>query len=66
MGNCLSLQREHDGAVRCFQRALQLCPAQPYAYSLVGHELLASEDFEGAAAAYRHALRVDPRHYNAL
>lgn len=30
-GNCFSLQREHEAAVRLFQRALQLDPHMPYA-----------------------------------
>ncbi len=35
MGNCMSLQREHESAIRCFQRALQLDRTRPYPYSLV-------------------------------
>jgi anaphase-promoting complex subunit 3 len=65
MGNCFSLQKEHETALRYFQRALQLDAAQPYAYTLAGHELFANEDFEKAVACYRNAIRVDPRHYNA-
>jgi hypothetical protein len=30
-GNCFSLQREHESAVRLFQRALQLDPHMSYA-----------------------------------
>eukprot|EP00775_Hariotina_reticulata_P006606 gene6606-6834_t len=65
-GNCFSLQREHDSALRLFQRALQLDPHMAYAASLVGHEHLAGEDLGAAAIAYQHALRYDPRHYNAM
>lgn len=64
-GNSLSLARDHEGALRCFKRALSLDPDLAYAHSLCGHELLASDDFEGAQAAFRAALRVDARHYNA-
>jgi anaphase-promoting complex subunit 3 len=60
------LQREHESAVRLFQRALQLAPHMAYAATLLGHEHLAGEDLAAAATAYQHALRCDPRHYNAL
>eukprot|EP00879_Flechtneria_rotunda_P032571 GHRR01035799.1.p1 GENE.GHRR01035799.1~~GHRR01035799.1.p1 ORF type:complete len:408 (+),score=197.72 GHRR01035799.1:218-1441(+) len=65
-GNCFSLHREHESAVRLFQRALQLDPTMAYAATLVGHEHLAGEDLGAAAVAYQHALRNDHRHYNAL
>ncbi|KAJ8612873.1 hypothetical protein CTAYLR_002059 [Chrysophaeum taylorii] len=64
-GNCLSLQKEHDSAIRCFQRAIAVDPRFAYAYTLCGHEYVANEDFEKAVAMYRHAMRVDDRHYNA-
>lgn len=65
MGNCFSLQKEHETALRFFQRALQLDPTFPYAYTLCGHEYFANEDFEKGLTCYRHALRLNPRHYNA-
>ena len=34
VGNCVSLQREKDAALRCFQRALQLDPNYAYAYTV--------------------------------
>ena len=40
-------------------------PAFTYAYTLAGHEYLANEDFQRGLEAYRTALRLDPRHYNA-
>ena len=64
-GNCLSLQKEHDAAVKCFRRAIAVDPNFAYAYTLCGHEYVANEDFDKAIAMYRHALRVDDRHYNA-
>ncbi len=51
MGNCFSLQKEHETALRFFRRALQLDPAQPYPYTLCGHEYFANEDFEQASSA---------------
>lgn len=65
MGNCFSLQKEHETALRFFQRALQLDSTLPYAYTLCGHEYLANEDFEKSITCYRNAIRIDPRHYNA-
>lgn len=38
VGNCFSLQREPDTAIKFFQRALQLDPSFTYAYTLCGHE----------------------------
>ena len=38
MGNCFSLQKEPDTAIRFFQRALQVDPSYTYAHTLCGHE----------------------------
>ena len=65
LGNCFSLQKEHETALRFFQRALQLDPRCTYAHTLCGHEFFANEDFEKAMGCYRNALRLDSRHYNA-
>ena len=65
LGNCFSLQKEHETALRFFQRALQLDPRCTYAHTLCGHEFFANEDFEKAMGCYRNALRLDGRHYNA-
>ncbi|KAL6764467.1 hypothetical protein V8C86DRAFT_1591734 [Haematococcus lacustris] len=66
LGNFLSLQQEHEAALKLFERALQLDPSFTYAYTLSGHEYSASEDFDKALACYRNALRFDSRHYNAM
>ncbi|GBG58701.1 hypothetical protein CBR_g102 [Chara braunii] len=65
IGNCFSLQREHETALRFFQRALQLHPNFTYAHTLCGHEYVAIEDFEEGLHCYRNAIRIDSRHYNA-
>lgn len=65
LGNCFSLQKEHETALRFFKRALQLDPKCSYAHTLCGHEFFANEDFEKAMTSYRAAIRIDPRHYNA-
>jgi anaphase-promoting complex subunit 3 len=66
MGNCFSLQKEHDNALQSFQRAIQVDRTFTYAYTLCGHEHCANEDFEKGLNYYRTAHLMDPRHYNAL
>ena len=65
LGNCYSLQRDHDQALRCFKRATQIDDGLAYAYTLQGHEHLANDDLEKAMSCFRSALSADSRHYNA-
>ncbi|CAO2826956.1 unnamed protein product [Amaranthus hypochondriacus] len=65
MGNCYSLQKDHDTALKNFQRAVQLNSKFAYAHTLCGHEHVALDDFENAIRSFQNALRVDSRHYNA-
>ncbi|XP_057436249.1 cell division cycle protein 27 homolog B isoform X2 [Lotus japonicus] len=65
MGNCYSLQKDHETALKNFQRAVQLNPRFAYAHTLCGHEYVALEDYENGIKCYQSALRVDARHYNA-
>ncbi|KAE9612596.1 putative tetratricopeptide-like helical domain-containing protein [Lupinus albus] len=65
MGNCYSLQKDHETALKNFQRAVQLNPRFAYAHTLCGHEYVALEDFENGIKCYQSALRFDTRHYNA-
>lgn len=65
MGNCFSLQKDHETALKFFQRALQLDPHFTYAHTLCGHEYVAMEDFEEGLVCYRKAIRLDSRHFNA-
>lgn len=65
VGNCFSLQKEHETALRFFQRALRVDPSFTYAHTLSGHEFVSNEDFDKAVSCYRRAVQVDPRHYNA-
>lgn len=64
-GNCFSLQKEHEAAIRFFSRAIQVDPNFAYAYTLLGHEHIATEELDKAISCYRSAVRIDPRHYNA-
>ncbi|XP_027922455.1 cell division cycle protein 27 homolog B-like [Vigna unguiculata] len=65
MGNCYSLQKDHETALKSFQRAVQLNPRFAYAHTLCGHEYVALEDFENGIKSYQSALMVDSRHYKA-
>ncbi|KAI8560280.1 hypothetical protein RHMOL_Rhmol04G0242800 [Rhododendron molle] len=65
MGNCYSLQKDHETALKNFQRAVRLNSRFAYAHTLCGHEYVALEDFENGIKSYHSALRVDGRHYNA-
>ncbi|XP_038047876.1 cell division cycle protein 27 homolog [Patiria miniata] len=64
-GNCFSLQKEHDMAIKFFQRAVQVDPQFAYAYTLLGHEYVATEELDKAMSCYRTAIRINTRHYNA-
>ncbi|XP_030489458.2 cell division cycle protein 27 homolog B isoform X1 [Cannabis sativa] len=65
MGNCFSLQKDHETALKNFQRAVQLNSRFAYAHTLCGHEYVSLEDFENGIKSYQSALRVDARHYNS-
>ncbi|ESQ48300.1 hypothetical protein EUTSA_v10021943mg [Eutrema salsugineum] len=65
LGNCYSLRKDHETALKMFQRAIQLNERFTYAHTLCGHEFAALEEFEDAERCYRRALSIDIRHYNA-
>ena len=65
VGNCFSLQKEHETALTFFRRSVQLDPSFTYSHTLSGHEFVANEDFDKAASCFRDAIRSDDRHYNA-
>ncbi|XP_011048324.1 PREDICTED: cell division cycle protein 27 homolog B isoform X2 [Populus euphratica] len=65
IGNCYSLQKDHETALKNFQRAVQLDSRFAYAHTLCGHEYVALEDFEKGIKSYQSALRIDARHYKS-
>ena len=65
-GNCLSLNKEHEDAIKFFRRATQVAPRFVYAYTLLGHEYLCTEDLSNARKSFRTAATINPRHYNAF
>lgn len=64
-GNCFSLQKEHDTAIKFFQRAIQVEPSFTYAYTLLGHEYALIEELDKAMTSFQNAIRINERHYNA-
>ena len=38
MGNCFALRKDHETALKNFQRAVQIDPRVAYAHTLCGHE----------------------------
>ncbi|KAJ2797045.1 anaphase-promoting complex subunit cdc27, partial [Coemansia furcata] len=79
VANCFSLEGDHASAQRSLGRSIQLYAAGAvprsdsggvaglaYAHTLVGHESVAAGDeAERAQQAFRTAMRIDGRHYNA-
>ncbi|XP_064990774.1 cell division cycle protein 27 homolog B-like isoform X2 [Musa acuminata AAA Group] len=65
LGNCYSLQKDHETALKNFQRAVHLDPRFAYAHTLCGHEYVTLEDFENGIKCYQSALQADDRHYNS-
>ncbi|XP_036342066.1 cell division cycle protein 27 homolog [Rhagoletis pomonella] len=64
-GNCFSLHKEHETAIKFFKRAVQVDPDFVYSYTLLGHELVLTEELDKAADYFHAAVARDPRHYNA-
>lgn len=65
VGNCYSLQKEHEQALKFFSLAVKHDPNFAYAHNLSGHEYIANEDYEKARKCFQYALNVDSRLYNA-
>ncbi|XP_055531084.1 cell division cycle protein 27 homolog [Wyeomyia smithii] len=64
-GNCFSAHKEHETAIKFFFRAIQVDEDFPYSYTLLGHELVMTEELDKALSMYRYAVLRDSRHYNA-
>ncbi|EDV26349.1 uncharacterized protein TRIADDRAFT_21924 [Trichoplax adhaerens] len=64
-GNCFSLQKEHDDAIKFFQRALQVDPSFAYAYTLLGHEYSLIGELDKSQKLFKDAVYADSRHYHA-
>ncbi|XP_028036484.1 cell division cycle protein 27 homolog [Bombyx mandarina] len=64
-GNCFSLHKERETALKFFRRAVQLNPDAAYAHALLGHEYAVAEETDKALASFRLAVSIDPRNYVA-
>ena len=65
LGNTFSLQKEHETAIKFFNRATQINPAFAYSYTLAGHEYVDNENFTEANNCFKKALAYDERQVNA-
>lgn len=64
-GNCFSLHKERETALKFFKRAVQIDPDAAYAHALLGHEYAVAEETDKALASFRTAVSIDPRNYVA-
>lgn len=64
-GNCFSLHKERETALKFFKRAVQLGPEVGYAHALLGHEYAVAEETDKALASFRSAVTIEPRNYVA-
>uniref|UniRef100_A0AC35U2Y7 TPR_REGION domain-containing protein n=1 Tax=Rhabditophanes sp. KR3021 TaxID=114890 RepID=A0AC35U2Y7_9BILA len=64
-GNCYSVQKMHEMAIECLERAIVLNPRFSYAYSVLGHELIDVDKLDKALNCFRKALVYSPYDYRA-
>lgn len=65
VGNLYSLQRDHESAIKYFEKATKIDYNFAYAHTLQGHEHSSNDSIDTAKNCYRRALACDPQHYNA-
>ena len=65
LGNCFSLQKDNDAAVKFFRRATQICPTHSSAYAVLGLELAAREKLDKAQESFSRSVALNPRNYVA-
>jgi tetratricopeptide (TPR) repeat protein len=61
LGNCYSLQKEHEIALKFFSRAIQLNNSYAYAYTLSGHEHFTNEAYNESKEFYSKAIALDDK-----
>src|SRR5262249_55168218 len=62
-GHLLVLAGQPDNAISHFKRAIELLPRLAHAHYGLGLALEAKMDAAGAEAAYKEALKLDPKRY---
>jgi len=60
MGYCYYKLKEHERAIDCFKRVLELNPASAIDYANIGSNYRDMGDREKAISYYRLALELDP------
>jgi tetratricopeptide (TPR) repeat protein len=59
-GFCHFKQRNHDEAIACFEKAIEIDPKSGIDYANIGSNLRDKGDTDGAIAMYEKALSLDP------
>ena len=59
-GFCHFKQRNHDAAIACFEKAIEIDPKSGIDYANIGSNLRDKGDAKGAIAMYEKALSLDP------
>jgi anaphase-promoting complex subunit 3 len=65
IANSFSLQRDHESAIKCLNRSIQINSNYAYSHVLAGQEFFSLEKFDKAKQCYQRAIEIDPRSYNA-
>jgi tetratricopeptide (TPR) repeat protein len=65
-GAALDKLGKHNGAIECFDKALQVDPNNPYAWTNKGYVLHGLGKYKEAIEYYDKALQVDPNNVLAL
>jgi tetratricopeptide (TPR) repeat protein len=59
-GFCYFKRRDHDAAIACFEKAIEIDPSSAIDYANIGSNLRDKGDAEGAITMYQKALSLDP------
>lgn len=60
MGFCYFMLKQHEAAIRCFKRVIELNPSSAIDYANIASNYRDMGDTENAIAHYRIALSIDP------
>jgi ribosomal protein S12 methylthiotransferase accessory factor len=60
LGFCHYMQKEHEQAIECFSRAIEIEPGEAINYANIGSNLRELGRIEEACSMYEHALEMDP------
>jgi ribosomal protein S12 methylthiotransferase accessory factor len=60
MGFCRFMRKEHEQAIRCFEKVIALDPSSAIDYANIGSNYRDMGDAENATRYYQIALNIDP------